>query len=87
MMSDSPMKVSDSNTSKIWRSDTSIKIPPADILSFAFANLGQYDEETPVSASRCRPWQFGRNRVEQLIPSDVADLGRRSRPIIEDFCA
>ena len=39
------------NTSlpKIWRSDIDVTIPSADILSFAFANLGQYDQDKPVS--------------------------------------
>ena len=33
---------------KIWRSEDDIMIPSADILTFAFANLGQYDENRPV---------------------------------------
>ena len=37
---------------KIWRSESVVKIPTgptADILSYAFACLGQYDEDKPVS--------------------------------------
>ena len=49
-MNGSPTLVSAAQPSKIWRSETNVTIPAADILTFAFANLGQYDEDKPVSA-------------------------------------
>ena len=50
-MNGSSTMVSESPSCKIWRSETNVTIPSADILTFAFANLGQYDEKKPVSAS------------------------------------
>lgn len=49
VMNGSTTMVSESRPRKIWRSEISIPIPSADILTFAFANLGQYDENKPVS--------------------------------------
>lgn len=45
---------SSSETPKIWRSAETLENPTgpaADILAYTFANLGQYDQTKPVSAT------------------------------------
>lgn len=47
-----PEERKSSESDEIWRSGSSITIPAgpsADILSYTFANLGQYDQDKPVS--------------------------------------
>lgn len=55
--------VPESPSCKIWRSETNVTIPSADILTFAFENLGQYDENKAVSASRYGPWSCPVTRI------------------------
>lgn len=47
---ESSIPVLDTAQPKIWRSEVDVKIPSADILTFAFANLDQYDQNNPVSS-------------------------------------
>lgn len=48
-----------SSAHHVWTASKSLVIPPTDVLTFAFANLGQYDKNRPVSCLNTGAYKIG----------------------------